>query len=212
MTGPNWPRQRYELIVKKGATPLGIKLHQTKIRRGECLPPRACFPWRWWSISVRRFFLQTIGTFVFPDPYVRRFWTDYRFPSSIHPRPTIRAKYVAVTYTFPPCCVETPTLLCLERENLVYPSFPCVTYASLYRYKKQLAVIYEVLSVSLAMPNRSSIFTYRTLVFQVIWDMTWLVHISWWNKSLFSTHPAHLCTWTGEYLVYGSPMQHTIDV
>ncbi|CAM9783591.1 unnamed protein product, partial [Scytosiphon promiscuus] len=32
--GPNWPRRRYEIIVKKGGAPLGLKLHQTKSRRG----------------------------------------------------------------------------------------------------------------------------------------------------------------------------------
>lgn len=36
MTGPNWPRKRYELMVKKGTAPLGLKLHQTKTKRGGC--------------------------------------------------------------------------------------------------------------------------------------------------------------------------------
>lgn len=35
MTGPNWPSRRYELVVKKGTAPLGLKLHQTKSKRGE---------------------------------------------------------------------------------------------------------------------------------------------------------------------------------
>jgi len=35
MPGPNWPSRRYELVVKKGTAPLGLKLHQTKSRRGE---------------------------------------------------------------------------------------------------------------------------------------------------------------------------------
>lgn len=34
MTGPNWPSRRYELVVKKGTAPLGLKLHQTKSKRG----------------------------------------------------------------------------------------------------------------------------------------------------------------------------------
>ncbi|CAM9333451.1 unnamed protein product [Ectocarpus sp. 4 AP-2014] len=34
MSGPNWPVRRYEIIVKKGGAPLGLKLHQTKSRRG----------------------------------------------------------------------------------------------------------------------------------------------------------------------------------
>ncbi|CAN0211834.1 unnamed protein product [Ectocarpus sp. 13 AM-2016] len=35
MSGPNWPVRRYEIIVKKGGAPLGLKLHQTKSRRGD---------------------------------------------------------------------------------------------------------------------------------------------------------------------------------
>lgn len=38
MVVPNWPSRRYELIVKKGTAPLGLKLHQTKSRRGEKRP------------------------------------------------------------------------------------------------------------------------------------------------------------------------------
>ncbi|CAB1100395.1 unnamed protein product [Ectocarpus sp. CCAP 1310/34] len=34
MSGPNWPVRRYEIIVKKGGAPLGLKLHQTKSTRG----------------------------------------------------------------------------------------------------------------------------------------------------------------------------------
>ncbi|CAM9714016.1 unnamed protein product, partial [Choristocarpus tenellus] len=34
MTRPSWPRRRYQLWVKKGTAPLGVRLHQTKNKKG----------------------------------------------------------------------------------------------------------------------------------------------------------------------------------